>query len=60
MLRCGIDMIEHQRVEDGIARQGDRFLVPKHSSGPESQCVLAFLGVSGVHVSGPEEPVERV
>ncbi len=26
MLRCGIDMIENRRVEDGIARLGEKFL----------------------------------
>lgn len=26
MLRCGIDMIEIKRVEEGIARMGERFL----------------------------------
>lgn len=26
MLRCGIDLIEHERIQDGIARFGDRFL----------------------------------
>lgn len=26
MLRCGIDMIENRRVEEGIARLGDQFL----------------------------------
>ena len=26
MLRCGIDLIENQRIADGIARFGDRFL----------------------------------
>jgi holo-[acyl-carrier protein] synthase len=26
MVRCGIDMIENQRVEQGIARQGEQFL----------------------------------
>jgi holo-[acyl-carrier protein] synthase len=26
MIRCGIDMVEIQRVEEGIARLGERFL----------------------------------
>ncbi len=26
MLRCGIDMIENRRIEEGIARLGERFL----------------------------------
>lgn len=26
MLRCGIDMIENRRVEEGIARLGEKFL----------------------------------
>jgi holo-[acyl-carrier protein] synthase len=38
MLRCGIDMIEIQRVEDGIARLGERFLNRFFTSGERADC----------------------
>jgi holo-[acyl-carrier protein] synthase len=38
MLRCGIDMIENQRVEDGIARLGERFLNRFFTPGEREDC----------------------
>lgn len=38
MLRCGIDMIEHQRVTDGIARLGERFLNRFFTAGEREDC----------------------
>lgn len=38
MLRCGIDMIEIQRVEDGIARLGERFLNRFFTPGERADC----------------------
>jgi holo-[acyl-carrier protein] synthase len=38
MLRCGIDMIEHQRVEAGIARLGERFLNRFFTAGEREDC----------------------
>jgi holo-[acyl-carrier protein] synthase len=38
MLRCGIDMIETHRVEDGIARLGERFLKRFFTEGERSDC----------------------
>lgn len=38
MLRCGIDLIEHQRVEDGIARLGERFLKRFFTTGERQDC----------------------
>lgn len=38
MLRCGIDMIEHQRVEEGIARLGERFLRRFFTVGERQDC----------------------
>ena len=38
MLRCGIDMIEIRRVEDGIARLGERFLKRFFTPGERSDC----------------------
>lgn len=38
MIRCGIDMIEHQRVHDGIARLGERFLNRFFTSGEREDC----------------------
>jgi holo-[acyl-carrier protein] synthase len=38
VLRCGIDMIENQRVEEGIARLGERFLNRFFTPGERSDC----------------------
>lgn len=38
MLRCGIDLIEVQRVEDGIARLGERFLNRFFTPGERADC----------------------
>jgi len=38
MIRCGIDMIENQRVADGIARLGERFLNRFFTSGERADC----------------------
>lgn len=38
MLRCGIDMIEHERVEAGIERLGERFLNRFFTAGERSDC----------------------
>ena len=38
MLRCGIDMIENQRVADGIARLGERFLNRFFTPGEREDC----------------------
>ncbi len=38
MLRCGIDMIEQQRIEDGIARLGERFLNRFFTPGERADC----------------------
>lgn len=38
MLRCGIDMIEIQRVEAGIARLGERFLNRLFTPGERTDC----------------------
>lgn len=38
MLRCGIDMIEHERVESGIARLGERFLNRFFTAGEREDC----------------------
>jgi holo-[acyl-carrier protein] synthase len=38
MLRCGIDSIEISRVEDGIARFGERFLNRFFTAGERSDC----------------------
>ena len=38
MLRCGIDMIEHQRVEEGIQRLGERFLNRFFTAGEREDC----------------------
>lgn len=37
-LRCGIDMIEHERVEAGIARLGERFLNRFFTAGEREDC----------------------
>lgn len=38
MLRCGIDMIENQRVAEGIARLGERFLNRFFTAGERADC----------------------
>lgn len=38
MVRCGIDMIEIQRVEAGIARLGERFLNRFFTAGERADC----------------------
>lgn len=38
MLRCGIDLIENRRVEEGIARLGERFLNRFFTSGERADC----------------------
>lgn len=38
MLRCGIDLIEIQRVENGIARLGERFLNRFFTPGEREDC----------------------
>jgi holo-[acyl-carrier protein] synthase len=38
MLRCGIDMIENRRVEEGIARLGERFLNRFFTAGERADC----------------------
>lgn len=38
MLRCGIDLIENGRVEEGIARFGERFLDRFFTPGERTDC----------------------
>ena len=38
MLRCGIDMIEIERIEHGIERFGERFLNRFFTAGERSDC----------------------
>jgi holo-[acyl-carrier protein] synthase len=38
MIRCGIDMIEHQRIRDGIDRLGERFLNRFFTAGEREDC----------------------
>ena len=38
MVRCGIDMIENKRVEEGIARLGERFLNRFFTAGEREDC----------------------
>lgn len=38
MLRCGIDMIENQRIADGIQRLGERFLNRFFTAGEREDC----------------------
>jgi len=38
MLRCGIDMIEHERVAAGIQRLGERFLNRFFTAGERADC----------------------
>lgn len=38
MLRCGIDLIEHERVEAGIARLGERYLNRFFTAAERADC----------------------
>lgn len=38
MLRCGIDMIEHDRIAGGIERLGERFLNRFFTAGEREDC----------------------
>ncbi len=38
MLRCGIDMIEHERIAQGIERLGERFLNRFFTAGEREDC----------------------
>ncbi len=38
MLRCGIDSIEHERIEGGIERLGERFLNRFFTAGEREDC----------------------
>lgn len=38
MLRCGIDLIEHERVKAGIERLGERFLNRFFTDGEREDC----------------------
>lgn len=38
MLRCGIDMIEHERIAGGIERLGERFLNRFFTAGEREDC----------------------
>ncbi len=38
MLRCGIDMIENRRIEEGIARLGERFLNRFFTPAERTEC----------------------
>jgi holo-[acyl-carrier protein] synthase len=38
MLRCGIDLIENQRIEEGIERFGERFLNRFFTAGERGDC----------------------
>ena len=38
MLRCGIDLIENQRVKDGIERFGERFMNRFFTPGEREDC----------------------
>lgn len=38
MLRCGVDMIEHERVAGGIERLGERFLKRFFTAGERADC----------------------
>lgn len=38
MIRCGIDMIEHERVAGGIERLGERFLRRFFTEGERADC----------------------
>jgi len=38
MIRCGIDMIENKRIEDSIARFGERFFTRFFTPGERADC----------------------
>ena len=38
MIRCGVDMIECQRIADGIGRAGERFLRRFFTAGERQDC----------------------
>jgi len=38
MIRCGIDMIEHRRIAEGIERLGERFLRRFFTPGERADC----------------------
>jgi len=38
MLRCGIDLIEHERIAEGIASLGERFLRRFFTAGERADC----------------------
>lgn len=38
MLRCGIDMIEHERIKGGMERLGERFLKRFFTAGEREDC----------------------
>ncbi len=38
MIRCGIDMIENERVAAGIARSGERFMTRFFTDGEREDC----------------------
>jgi len=38
MLRCGIDLIEHERIAEGIASLGERFLRRFFTEGERADC----------------------
>jgi holo-[acyl-carrier protein] synthase len=38
MVRCGIDLIETRRVQEGIARLGERFLNRFFTAGERAEC----------------------
>jgi len=38
MIRCGIDLVENRRVEEGIARLGERFLNRFFTAGERADC----------------------
>lgn len=38
MIRCGIDLIENRRIEEGIARLGERFLNRFFTPGERADC----------------------
>ncbi|HUN09225.1 MAG TPA: holo-ACP synthase [Aggregatilineales bacterium] len=38
MLRCGIDLVDNQRVADGITRLGERFLNRFFTEGERADC----------------------
>ncbi|MBZ0279007.1 MAG: holo-ACP synthase, partial [Anaerolineae bacterium] len=38
MLRCGIDMVENRRIEEGITRLGERFLNRFFTAAERADC----------------------